>query len=163
MTHLHPFSNPMLTTIRATLLPAILLAGCATLVHPPRTPAGEPDLRGLEARVASAIDAGDTATLEILVAPGFALVGQDTTRRVERDAWIANTRRFTFDSVRAEVTSATARGDTADVALRMHFIVSGPERPRAREIYDLADRWVRSDGSWKLARRRLLVRQTLPV
>ena len=160
MTHIHPSSNPMLTFIRATLLPAILLSGCATVAHPPRARTVDDHLRALEARVASAIDAGDTATLELLVAPGFALVAQDTSRRVEREAWIANTRRFTFDSVRAEVTSASARGDTADVALRLHFIVTGPERPRAREIYDLADRWVRSDGAWKLARRRLLARQT---
>ena len=151
----------MLTFIRTTLLAqAILLAGCATVQPPPRT--SDDDLRAVEARVASAIDAGDTAALELLVAPGFALVAQDTTRRVERDAWIANTRRFTFDSVRAEVTSTAARGDTAEVALRLHFIVSGPERPRAREIYDLADRWVRSDGAWKLARRRILARQTRP-
>lgn len=147
--------------IRTTLLAqAVLLAGCATVQPPLRS--GGSDLRALEARVASAIDAGDTATLELLVAPGFALVAQDTTQRVERADWIANTRRFTFDSVRAEVTSSTVRGDTAEVALRLHFVVSGPERPRSRQIYDLADRWARTDGAWKLARRRLLDRQILP-
>ncbi len=152
--------------MRTLLLPCILLfAACTRLAQPPRTGSSVPrdELRGLEAALARAIDEGDTAALGALLAPGFALVGEDTTRRVERDVWISNTRLFVFDSVRTEVTSTAIRGDTADVALLFHFQVKGPERPPARVVYDLADRWVRIGGTWKLARRRLLARQTHPL
>jgi hypothetical protein len=149
--------------MRTLLLPCVLLfAACARPAHPPSASVPRDELRGMEAALARAVDEGDTDALDALLAPGFALVGEDTTRRVERDVWISNTRLFAFDSVRAEVASTAIRGDTADVALLFRFRVSGPERPPARMVYDLADRWVRSDGTWKLARRRLLSRRTDP-
>jgi hypothetical protein len=145
------------------LLGAILLLSACALPRRPAAPAPRDELGAAEAALAEAIGEGDTATLDALLAPGFALVGEDTTRRVERATWISNTRRFTFDSVRAEISSTSVRGDTAEVALRLRFQIRGPELPPARVLYDLQDHWVRTDRSWKLTRRRLLARQINPL
>lgn len=119
-------------------------------------------LAGLEARLAALIDAGDTAGLDALLAPEFALVGQDTTRQVARATWIANTARLSFDSVRATLGDVAVNGDSAVVGLQLRFAISGAGVPPASERYDLADTWVRRGATWRLARRRLLARQTTP-
>ena len=149
----------LLILTAATLAACRLGAGRAPRVD---APGSQQMLTALEGRLAALIDAGDTASLGALLAPEFALVGQDTTRRVARAVWIANTARLSFDSVRATVREVVVRGDSAQVGLELRFHVVGPGVAPAAEVYELADTWVRRDTVWQLTRRRLLVRRTTP-
>ena len=145
------------------LLGATFASACRTgggAAAPPRDTRAV--LIRLEAHLAALVDAGDTTGIDALLAPDFALVGLDTTRRVARQTWISNTARLSFDSVGATVTDVAARGDSARVVLSLRFRIAGPGVAPARELCQFADVWVRRDAAWRLSRRRLLGCHTSP-
>jgi len=147
--------------LRATCLLmclGFLQAACSTRPGSAPSPYGTAvaaaEVTAAESLWARALAPLDTAALERLLAPSFALVGQDTT---PREAWFGNLRsgRVTPDSVSIRdlvVTAMTADSAVATLTFRWRPLTQGRRIARAVEVH-IQDTWVRQDGRWRVVLR----------
>ena len=117
----------------------------------------EDSVRSLEQAWADAVRTRDSASLERLVAPEFAVSGADATRPpVARAVWMENTlRRLQVDSIRLSPAHVTVRGDTAVATLRFVWAGRFMTAPPFRDSSELTDTWIRRAGEWQVHRRDL--------
>ncbi len=147
-------------TARALAIVALGAAGACAFVPRPDDVSPAAQFAALERGWADALVRGDVAALDSMLAPSFAVAGApgDARPPLPRAVWLANVPRFRFDSLGIRDLTATRHGpDSATVQLRLWWQpeFDGVQRPAEENL--LEDIWVRRDGRWLVALRRVLV------
>lgn len=116
------------------------------------TPAEFAQIRAATNAWNAAIVAKDVAALQSIMAPEFALTGEDGGPPFPRDLWLQNLQRMSLQSYHANVVDVRTYGKIAIARVEGGWDVTLNGR-RRNETFQLADFWVHRDGRWQVSRR----------